>query len=138
MRWEHFDHQADIGIRGIGATAEEAFEQAALALVAAMVEPAEVPQKTKVEFRCEAPQLDLLLVEWLNAVIYEMASRRMVFGRFRVRIDPAGRLRGEGWGDNMTAVAHAPAVEVKGASYAELKVGRRDDGEWIAQCVVDV
>lgn len=29
-RWEHFEHGADIGVRGIGATKAEAFEQAAL------------------------------------------------------------------------------------------------------------
>ena len=41
--WEHFPHDADVGVRGFGATAAEAFEQAALALTAvvtnARVEP---------------------------------------------------------------------------------------------------
>ena len=32
--WEHFSHDADVGIRGWGSTLAEAFEQAALALVA--------------------------------------------------------------------------------------------------------
>jgi len=36
MRWEHFPHEADIGVRGFGATPAEAFEQAALALTAAV------------------------------------------------------------------------------------------------------
>ena len=31
-RWEHFPHGADIGIRGIGRSKNEAFEQAALAM----------------------------------------------------------------------------------------------------------
>jgi len=31
-RWEHFSHEADIGVRGIGITKEQAFEQAALAM----------------------------------------------------------------------------------------------------------
>ncbi len=29
-RWEHLPHEADMGIRGFGATKAEAFEQAAL------------------------------------------------------------------------------------------------------------
>jgi SHS2 domain-containing protein len=33
---------------------------------------------------------------------------------------------------------HQPAVEIKGATYTELKVGRTDNGLWFAQCVVDV
>ena len=32
MRWEHFEHGADIGVRGIGPTPASAFEQAALPL----------------------------------------------------------------------------------------------------------
>jgi SHS2 domain-containing protein len=29
-------------------------------------------------------------------------------------------------------------VEIKAATYAELHVGQRADGAWVAQCVVDV
>jgi hypothetical protein len=47
---------------------------------------------------CEAPDLELLLVEWLNAVIYEMGVRKMLFGRFAVRIED-GRLEGTLWGE---------------------------------------
>ncbi len=39
-RWEHFPHGADIGVRGFGATREQAFEQAAVALSAVITEPA--------------------------------------------------------------------------------------------------
>ena len=38
----------------------------------------------------------------------------------------------------ITETRHAPAVEVKGATFTELKVHRNEDGAWIAQCVVDV
>lgn len=41
-RWEHFRHEADIGVRGLGATREAAFEQAALALTAVLTDPARV------------------------------------------------------------------------------------------------
>src|SRR5512137_1703146 len=86
MRWEHFPHGADIGVRGIGATREEAFEAAALALTAVVTDPATVEVRTEVGIRCSAPDDDLLLVDWLNAVVYEMATRRMLFGRFAVEL----------------------------------------------------
>src|SRR5512139_3851745 len=41
-RWEHFEHGADIGVRGFGASVAEAFEQAALALTAVIADPAGV------------------------------------------------------------------------------------------------
>jgi tRNA nucleotidyltransferase (CCA-adding enzyme) len=40
--WEHFAHDAGVGVRGIGATKEEAFEQIAMALTAANTDPKEI------------------------------------------------------------------------------------------------
>ena len=37
-RWEHFPHGADVGIRGIGSSIAQAFEQAALAMSAVVCE----------------------------------------------------------------------------------------------------
>jgi SHS2 domain-containing protein len=134
--WEHFSHDADIGVRGHGGTPAEAFEQAALALTA-VVTQAEVKPQTVVEVRCEAPDLELLLVEWLNAIIYEMAVRKMLFGRFQVRIE--GRnLEGTLWGEPVDVARHAPACEPKGATYTALRVASESNGVWSAGCIVDV
>ena len=137
MPWEHFPHAADIGIRGIGATREEAFEQAALALTAVVTDPASIEAKRAVEISREAPDDELLLADWLNALVYEMVTLNMIFGRFSVRLDD-GRLAAAAWGEPLDALRHHPAVEVKGATYTALSVARRDDGSWVAQCGVDV
>ena len=136
LRWEHFPHGADVGVRGFGATPAAAFEQAALALTGA-VTSATVDPKSAVEVSCEAPDLELLFVEWLNRVIYEMAVRRMLFGRFAVRIE-GPRLMGTLWGEPVDVARHAPACEPKGATYAVLKVAADREGVWSAACVVDV
>jgi SHS2 domain-containing protein len=137
-RWEHFPHGADVGVRGIGPTEAAAFEQAAVALTAADTDPAMVAPRTEVHLSCEAPDDELLLADWLNALVYEMATRRMLFSRFRVTISQ-GTLHGRAWGESVDPAHHRPAVEVKGATLTELRV-RRDPaaGEWVAQCVVDV
>jgi protein archease len=134
--WEHFPHAADVGVRGFGKTPAEAFEQAALAL-AAVVTTAEVAPKIQVEVSCEAPDLELLFVEWLNAIIYEMAVRNMLFSRFAVRIEGT-RLTGTLWGEAVDVKRHAPACEPKGATYTALKVAAGEDGTWSAACIVDV
>jgi tRNA nucleotidyltransferase (CCA-adding enzyme) len=90
-----------------------------------------------VKVACEAPSDELLFADWLNAIVYEMAIRKMLFGRFQVHID-GNRLQGNLWGQAVDVAKHQPAVEVKGATYTELQVKRREDGAWIAQCVVDV
>lgn len=78
-RREHFSHQADIGVRGIGASKEEAFEQAAVALIAVITDPQTVAPNEWVDISCDAPDDELLLAEWLNTLIYEMATRKMLF-----------------------------------------------------------
>jgi len=135
-RWEHFEHGADIGVRGFGASKEEAFEQAALALTAVITEPAAVEAREAIAIECEAPDDELLLAEWLNALIYEMATRRMLFSRFAVRIDGM-RLHAEARGEPVDVSRHRPAVEAKGATYTALRV-TCEGGEWLAQTVVDV
>ena len=135
--WEHFEHQADIGLRGVGRTPAEAFEQAALALTAVVTEPERVRAAERVEIACEATDLDLLLVDWLSRVVCEMSARRMLFSRFEVRIDGA-RLAASAWGERIEPARHEPAVEVKGVSYLELRVTADAAGVWTAQCVADV
>lgn len=135
--WEHFPHEADVGIRGFGASLAAAFEQAALAMMAAITDIECIETNECVRIDCEAPEPDLLLVEWLNALVYEMATRNMLFGRFAVAIEDSS-LSGEAWGEHVDVERHRPAAEIKGATYTALEVSRRGDGEWLAQCVVDV
>lgn len=135
--WEHFPHDADVGIRGIGATKEQAFEQAARALSAVITDLHDILALEQITVDCEAPDDELLLAEWLNALIYQMATRRMLFSRFEVRID-GPHLRGKAWGEPIDVRRHKPAVEVKGATYTQLKVEHNQTGTWLAQCVVDV
>jgi tRNA nucleotidyltransferase (CCA-adding enzyme) len=135
--WEHFHHEADVGVRGIAPTLGGAFEQAALAMTAAIADPAAVAAATPVAIEREAPDAEFLLADWLNALVFEMATRRMLFGRFEVAVE-GGRLRATAWGEAVDAARHRPAVEVKGATFTALRVGREPDGSWVAQCVVDV
>lgn len=136
-RWEHFPHDADIGVRGIGPSMEAAFEQAAVALIAVIADPSTVSTRLSVDIGCEAPDHELLLADWLNALVYEMATRKMLFSRFEVRLNDH-RVQARAWGEKVNRVRHQPAVEVKGATFTCLHVGQDADGEWVAQCVVDV
>ena len=139
--WETFPHEADVGVRGTGATLAEAFAGAATAMTSAICDPAAVATRAPVAIDCAAPEADLLLLDWLNALVFEMATRRMLFSRFEVDIAPedAGlRLRATAWGEAVDVARHQPAAEVKGASFCELKVMQQPDGRWLAQCVVDV
>lgn len=136
--WEHFHHVADIGVRGYGVTLAGAFANAAVALTGVITDPRDVAAAVPVEIHCESPDEELLLYDWLNAVVFEMATRHMLFGRFEVRITDGCRLDGVAWGEELDLDRHEPAVEVKGATCTELRVCRAQDGRWVAQAVLDV
>ena len=135
--WEHFSHEADIGIRGYGDSLPSAFAQAAVALTAAVCDVNQVKPLIPVHIHCEAPDHELLLADWLNALIYEMATRRMLFSAFEVHIEGTA-LTATARGEGIDRIRHQPAVEVKGATYTELRVTQEQNGVWIAQCVIDV
>lgn len=134
--WSLFDHDADVGVEGRGPSLDEAFEQAALAVTGVAADPALIGAERDVTIECAAPDLELLLADWLNEVIYAMSTRGMLFGRFDVRIAD-GRLSARAWGVPVDTLPEPPAVEVKGATLTGLEV-RQVNHEWIARCVVDV
>jgi SHS2 domain-containing protein len=126
-----------MGVRGVGETLEEAFTEAACALVALTTDLRDVASGERIEIEAKAPDTEQLLVEWLDAIIFEMATRHMVFGRFEVEIE-GETLRGAAWGEKRDADRHTEGVEVKGATFTDLRVKKDGDGRFLAQCVVDV
>ena len=137
IKWEHLEHGADIGVRGYGRDPAQAFAHAALAMSAVVTDPELIEPRETIEVECAAEDYDLLLLDWLNEIIYQMATRNMLFGRFEVSIEDhhlKARLRGE----TAEPAKHQPAVEIKGATMTELAAYRADDGRSIAQCVLDV
>jgi SHS2 domain-containing protein len=136
-QWQLFPHGADVGIRGLGPTKAAAFEEAALAMTAAITDPEDVQPATKVEIACAAPDDGILLVDWLNALVFEMATRGLIFGAFEVTIAD-GALTATAAGERVDPARHHPAAEVKGATLTELDVHQNADGGWCAQCVIDV
>ena len=134
--WEHFEHKADIGIRGFGNTLSQAFEQAAVAMTAVVTDITRIHSTQTISISCNDEDYDTLLYDWLNALIYEMATRKMLFSRFEVMID-GSTLSARASGEAIDIGRHQPAVEVKGATYTELAVYQQNE-QWVAQCVLDV
>lgn len=135
--WEHFDHDADMGIRGIAPTLAESFEQAALALTAVITDPDAVEEATSISIKCQAPDNESLFLEWINELIYQMAVHNLLFGRFEVTIGHS-ELSATASGETVDRKKHQPAVEIKGATFTELRVYQNNEAMWVAQCIVDV
>ena len=135
--WEHYPHEADVGIRGVGDSIETAFEQAAIALSAIVVDVSLINANESVDIVCQNPDRELLFADWINAIIYEMAVRKMLFCKFLVKIE-SDRLSAKIYGETINVKQHQPVVEIKGATFTTLKVYQDESGNWVAQTVVDV
>lgn len=138
--YELFEHMADVGIRGFGETLEEAFAQAVLALTAVITDPNRVEPREKVEVQIErndGGDLEQLFYGFLDEVLYQMATRGMLFSAVEVSIDDH-TLKATLWGEPIDRKKHQPAVEIKGPTFTELKVGQNGDRRWFAQCIVDI
>jgi len=134
--WEHFEHGADIGIRGYGSTLNLAFEQCAIALTSVVCKLETISATECLSLECNAESYDFLLIDWINELIYLMATRKMLFKSFEVHINNY-HLNASVCGEPVDIEKHKPAVEIKGATFTELEVRKYQDN-WIAQCVVDV
>lgn len=137
QKWQHFQHVADIGIRGVGKSPAQAFACAATAMTAVVTEPELVEARICVDVQCEASDLEYLFVKWINALVYEMAIRHMLFSQFDISISE-NKLKAKVCGEQVDRDKHQPAVEIKGATLTELQVTQQQDGNWLAQCIVDV
>ncbi len=136
-RFEYFEHLADMGIIGWGASLAEAFEEGAKAMFNLMVDIDRVEPKEKIPIRCQGGDREELFVEWLNALLAEADINGMVFSRFSVENLTEKELWGWGGGEGFDPQKHHPKGEVKAATYSGLVLGERD-GEFFARCVVDL
>lgn len=134
-RYAYFEHDADMGIVGRGATLEAAFEAAARAAFAIMTDIDAVRPVESVSLEFEEADHELALVRWLNLLLGMARERGLIFGRFWIERDGVrwrGGASGEPW-----RLGLERGVEVKGATLTMLSVKEQLDG-WEARCVVDV
>lgn len=139
--FELLEHKADMGIKGFGETFEEAFEECAKGMFSIMTELKDVQGKESVGLTVKASGLGELLIEWLNELLSLADQKEMFFSEFKVEkieaINSEYELKGKAGGEKIDEKKHELKTEVKAATYSGLKV-EKEDGRFIAQCVVDV
>jgi len=132
----YFEHGADIGIIGRGATVEAAFEDAARAMFAIMVDVDAVQPDAPIDVAFEEDDVEIALVRWLNALLGAAREHGLVLTAFALERSGdrwRGSASGERWRDTLLR-----GTEVKGATLTALSVRPLDSGGWEARCIVDV
>jgi len=131
------EHTADVGVRAWGDSEAAVFEQAARAMFSLICDPGTVGRREVLDVAVEAPDHELLLVAWLNELLFLFESRRLLLSEFEVLELGATTLRARASGEALDERRHALCGGVKAATYHHLWLGQRD-GRWEAQVILDV
>jgi SHS2 domain-containing protein len=134
-RHAYFEHDADVGVIGRGASIEEAFTSAARAVFALMTDLGEVRRQERIDLEFDEADVEFALVTWLNLLLAHSHERGLVLAEFNLARD-GNHWRGEAWGEPWRDGLER-GIEPKGATLTMLSVARAVGG-WEARCLIDV
>ena len=138
--FEYFEHQADVGIIGYSTSLNNAFIEGAKAMFQIMADIKNIEPKKEIKIRVEATDDETLFIEWLNALLYHKDIEDILFSEFDVYINhrnEKSELIGTARGEKINYKKHHLKIEVKAATYSQLKIKKEND-IYLVQCVVDV
>jgi len=129
------DHTADIGIRAYGSTLAEAFVNMAVGLSTIITEPETIRQTDKRVANITAPDVEALLFEWMNYLIFVFDVENLLFSRFKMIEFTDEQMVAECWGEKYDPSRHELKLGVKSATYHMLEVDREGNS---VQVIFDV
>ncbi|TXT66151.1 MAG: Protein archease [Promethearchaeota archaeon] len=140
--FEFLEHTADIKIRCWGTRLEQAFTQAAYALMTVITPQLDkVSQNTTKHITLEAEDKEALLFDFLSEFLFIFDVEKLVFSFIEVESIKKTResfiidaqLRGEEFNKEV----HEVGTEVKAITYSYMKIEEKDD-EVIIELVLDI
>jgi len=135
--FEIIDHTADIGIVAYGADIKQVFANAALGLFNLMADLGNLKEDTKREIELSAEDVEVLLVEWLNELIYISDVEHIIFKRFEINELSNTQLRATCFGEKIKPGQHRLKREIKAATYHMLRLNK-ENGSYKVQIIFDI
>jgi SHS2 domain-containing protein len=140
LKFRYLNHTADAKFQAFGASLEEAFANAALAMVNLMWDPGEAPASRSHTVEVSGSDLQQLLLNFLEEILFLLDSRRFLLrGVEDLRIvsnapgfSLSGVFRGENAGRGVDIFG-----DVKAVTYHEMEIVESND-RWSIQVVVDM
>ena len=134
-RYKLIEHTADTGLIAYGDSLAEAFGNAAYGMFSIIAELNRVSENEKRHFEVSSNDMEGLLFEWLNRLLYYFDVEMLLFKRFEISILPKNRLEAICYGEKYDSSRHRLKTGVKSATYHMLKV---DDVKNEVQVIFDV
>jgi len=136
-RFEILEHPADVGFRAHGATLEELFVSAALALISIAGDIEAVEERERCEIVATGEDTESLLYAWLAEIVAIADADRLVLRRVEVTSFGADRVTGVAYGERYDHDRHHSGTAIKAVTYHEFLV-KQSDGGWIAEVFLDL
>jgi len=135
--FEIIDHTADIGIVAFGTDIKQVFANAALGLFTLMADTDDFKEDVERELKLSAEDVEVLLVEWLNELIYIFDVEHIFFKRFEVDEITSTQIKARCFGEKIKTSRHKLKREIKAATYHMLKINKEDAG-YKVQVIFDI
>lgn len=140
MGYRRLAHTADTGLELWADSLPLLFVEALRGFTDTLLELSRVGPGQRRRISVKAPELDRLLVQWLEELLYEFEVNAMVFSGADVDIseyEGGCELRAIAWGESYNAARHGLKVPVKGVTYHGLSL-REDRDSWRGRIVFDI
>jgi protein archease len=135
--YEHFDVEADVGVRAWGRTRAEAFAQAAVGVFAIVAERDGIAARETREVRAQAEGPEGLLVAWIDECLYVHEIEAFVVRDVEVTACSDTVVHGVLHGEPLDPARHRLGTVVKGATMHGIAVGASERGHEV-RLIVDV
>jgi len=126
--YKFLPHTTDAYIEAIGATFEEALENAGLALFDTMCDLDSITQAERDIIRVQDGDELELLYDWLESLLLKFELEQRVYNKFDVSLtkEPQGlKLTAHAYGEAFDRKKHGAKVEVKAVTYHKMEVSRQ-------------
>jgi SHS2 domain-containing protein len=127
QRFELIEHTADIGIKAYGKDLPEAFANAAFGMFSIIAELDNVLEKESRRVEVAADDVESLLFEWLNGLLYYFDVETLLFKRFDILELGDTRLVADCHGEKYDPSRHRLKTGVKSSTYHMLEVDRENN-----------
>ncbi|MFC1513733.1 archease [candidate division KSB1 bacterium] len=139
-KFEVLDHTADIGLEFSAGTIEELFEIAAIGMFSIITDPGSTSTTEKIRIELSSSAHDLLLVEWLNELLYISETKKLFFSKFNIECKSSTdgvNIVSICEGEKISTIKHRFLTEIKTATYHQLFIKQSESG-WKGRVIFDI
>ncbi len=142
-KFEFLEHTADLEFVSSGRTLNEVFENSALAFFTSILNLNSIEIKLNRKIGVSANDIETLLHDWLNELLFLFEVEFLVFREFKVKISKQEskeimyKLSARAFGEELNLKRHIIDTEIKAITYHNLFVEKKDS-LWSARVLCDI